>query len=329
MKKILITGVTGFIGSHLASELSGRYQVYGAVRPSSTRDMKSLQPFLKDITLVRCDITDSQSVTTSLRSVNPDVVIHLAALSPVRDSFETPFAYVRSNINGTLHIAHGMLELPDFKRKRLIYASTAEVYGIQANRGVKEDAALNPSSPYANTKSMTDTYVRMMTLVYGLNTTVMRCINSYGRKLDTGFFVEYVVTTMLRGDKVYVGAPDSTRDYMYVTDHVNAYIAALNHPEIRGQAFNVTPGGEITNKDLAFKIGAMIGFEKRNIILGKYPPNYPLRPLASDQPHIDLDAARVKKLLGWKPAVTLEDGLRRTIEYWQKKSASQSEPAKV
>ncbi len=74
---------------------------------------------------------------------------------------------------------------------------------------------------------------------------ILRCINSYGRKFDTGFFVEYVVTTMLRGEKVYVGAPDSTRDYMYVTDHVNAYIAALGHPEIHGEAFNATPGGAI------------------------------------------------------------------------------------
>ena len=90
---------------------------------------------------------------------------------------------------------------------------------------------MNPSSPYANTKSMTDTYLRMMTPVYGLSTTVMRCINSYGRKNDTGFFVEYVVTAMLKGEKVYVGAPDSTRDYMYVNDHVGAYLCALKHPE--------------------------------------------------------------------------------------------------
>jgi nucleoside-diphosphate-sugar epimerase len=212
MKKILISGVTGFIGSQLALELSKKHKVFGAVRPCVSRDMKSLQPFLKNVTLVRCEITDPQSVSNCLQSVNPDAVIHLAALSPVRDSFETPLAYVRANIDGTLNIAHGMLKLPDFQSKRLFYASTAEVYGIQSNRRVPEDAALNPSSPYANTKAMTDTYLRMMTPVYGLNTTVMRCINSYGRKLDTGFFVEYVVTTMLRGEKVYVGAPDSTRD---------------------------------------------------------------------------------------------------------------------
>ena len=322
MKKVLVTGVTGFIGSQLALELTKQYQVFGAVRPCVSRDLKSLEPFLSKVKLVRCEMTDAQSVFNCLRDVDPDVVIHLAALSPVRDSFETPLAYVRANIDATLNVAHGILKLPGFENKRMLYASTAEVYGIQGAGLIREDTALNPSSPYANTKSMTDTYLRMMTPVYGLSTTVMRCINSYGRKLDTGFFVEYVVTTMLRGEKVYVGAPDSTRDYMYVTDHVNAYIAALNHPEIRGEAFNATPGGEISNKDLALKIADMIGTKREDVLLGKYPPNYPLRPLASDQPHINLDATKIKTMLGWKPTVDLDTGLARTIEYWKQRIQS-------
>jgi nucleoside-diphosphate-sugar epimerase len=322
MKTILITGVTGFIGSHLAKELSGANEVFGAIRPCVSRDLKPFQPFLEKVKLVRCDITDQQSVQNCLASLNPDVVIHLAALSPVRDSFETPMAYVRANIDGTLHLAHGMLKLPKFEKKRLLYASTAEVYGIQPGHQVPECAPLNPSSPYANTKSMTDTYLRMMTPVYGLNTTIMRCINSYGRKFDTGFFVEYVVTTMLRGEKVYVGAPESTRDYMYVNDHVNAYLCALKHPEIRGEAFNATPGGEIYNRDLTSKIADMIGFSRKKIMLGKYPPGYPLRPLASDQPHIDLDSSKIRKVLGWQPTVKLEDGLERTISYWKQRLAA-------
>jgi nucleoside-diphosphate-sugar epimerase len=319
VKKILITGVTGFIGSHLAKELSAKHEVLGAVRPVIGRDMKSVQPFLEKTTIIRCDITDTQSVQNCLQKADPDVVIHLAALSPVRDSFETPMAYVRANIDGTLNIAHGMLKLPNFEKRRLLYASTAEVYGIQSDGLVPETAVLNPSSPYANTKSMTDTYLRMMTPVYGLNTTVMRCINSYGRKHDVGFYVEYVVTTMLRGEKVYIGAPDSTRCYMYVTDHVRAYLAALDHPEVRGEAFNACPGGELTNREVAFKIADMIGFNKKKIILGKYPPNYPLRPLASDQPHINLDAGKIKKVLGWRPTVALEDGLQRTIQFWKER----------
>lgn len=319
MKSILITGVTGFIGSHLALELSKTYQVYGTLKHSTSRNMELLQQFLKDVTLVRCDIADYQSVQFALRSVNPDIVIHLAALSPVRDSFENPFTFIQTNVNGTLNIAYSVLELPDYKQKKLIYASSAEVYGIQKIRPIKEDAVLNPSSPYSNTKSMTDTYLRMMTSVYELNTTVMRCTNSYGRKLETGFYIEYLISTMLRADKIYVGAPESTRDYMYVTDHVSAYISAIEHPEIKGEAFNATPGGEISNKDLAMKIADLIGFDRQRIVCGEYPPNYPLRPIKSDQPFIDLDSSKIKKLLGWKPLVTLDEGLAKSIAYWKQR----------
>ena len=120
MKKILITGVTGFIGSHLAKELSATNEVYGTIRPVIARDMKSVQPFLEKVKLVRCDITDQQSVVNALNNITPDIVIHLAALSPVRDSFETPMAYVRANVDATLHIAHGMVKLKGFEKKRLL-----------------------------------------------------------------------------------------------------------------------------------------------------------------------------------------------------------------
>ena len=320
MKKVLITGVTGFIGSHLALALSKKgYEVYSIIKHSTSRDMKSLSPFLKDTIILTCDISDYQSVSHTIKNVDPDIVVHLAALSPVRDSFERPFGYVQTNIVGTMNIAHSMLELADFKKKKLIYASTAEVYGIQKVQPTKEDAALNPSSPYAITKAMTDMYLRMMPSIYGLNTTVMRCTNTFGRKLDASFFVEYVITNILKREKVYIGAPDSIRDYMYIDDHVNAYIKAIEHPEVSGEAFNAAPGIGLTNKEVAFKIAEMLGYDKKKIVLGKYPPNYPIRPLESDQPFIVLDNTKIKKMLGWKPEIKFEEGLKKTIDYWKYK----------
>jgi nucleoside-diphosphate-sugar epimerase len=320
MKKVLITGVSGFIGSHLAQALSEKgYEVYGVLKFSTSRDKKSLDSFLKDTITLTCDIVDYQSVSNTLKTVDPDVVVHLAALSPVRDSFEKPLSYVRNNVEGTLNIAHSMLGLPDFKMRKLIYASTAEVYGIQKASPIKEDAPLNPTSPYSVTKAMTDQYLRMMTNVYGLNTTVMRCTNTYGRKLDSSFYIEYLVTTMLKGEKVYIGAPTSLRDYMYVTDHVNAYISAIEHFDIKGEAFNASLIEEISNKEVAYKIADMIGYDKKKIVLGKYPPNYPLRPLISDQPFILLDNKKIKEKFGWKPTVPLDKGLKMAIDYWKKK----------
>ncbi|MBI3987666.1 MAG: GDP-mannose 4,6-dehydratase [Lentisphaerae bacterium] len=319
MKTILITGVTGFIGSHLAAELGGQHRVVGLVRRCAHRPLEQLQPFLGKISLVEGDITDYPSTLALLRRVNPDIVVHLAALSPVRDSFDKPFAYVRTNVHGTLNIAHGLLELPGFRNKRLLYASTAEVYGIQKRQPIPEEAALLPSSPYAVTKSMTDEYLRMMTTVYGLNTTVMRCVNSYGRKLDPSFYVEYLIVSMLKGETLYIGAPDSLRDYMYVSDHTAAYRAAIAHPGVRGEAFNVALGEVLSNRELALRLADRLGYSRKKIKFGKYPPGYPRRPIQSDQPFIDLDARKIRKVLGWKPRVRLEDGLTRVLEYWEQR----------
>jgi nucleoside-diphosphate-sugar epimerase len=323
MKKILVTGVTGFIGSHLAQELSKKkdYVVYGLVKHCASRNDEGLKEFLKGIKIVECDITDFHSVSKTLKTVNPDVVVHLAALSPVRDSFEKPLSYIQTNIVGTLNIAHALNEMPDVENKKLVYASTAEVYGLRKDKKPNtETDELYPSSPYASTKKMTDEYLRiLMPLLYKLNTIVMRCVNSYGRKLDDSFMVEYLVTRMLKGETVYVGAPDSLRDYMYITDHVSAYIKAIEHSEIRGEAFNVSTGTVLSNKELAFKIADMIGYDKKKIVLGKYPPDYPTRPLQSDQPFINLDSSKVRKKLGWTHTVELDDGLNRVIAYWKNK----------
>lgn len=319
-KTILITGITGFIGMHLARSLTQKgYEVYGVTKPSMSRDITAFKDFLRDVAVLTADVSDYQSIYNTLKAVDMDTVVHLAALSPLRDSFEKPFSYVQSNIVGTMNVAYSVLNLPDFENRKLIYASSAEVYGIQKVKPTKEEAALNPSSPYAVTKAATDMYLRMLTKVHGLNVTVMRCTNTFGRKLDTSFFVEYAVTNMLKGNRLYVGAPNSVRDYMYVDDHVNAYIKAIEHPKIKGEAFNFSTRIGRTNKEVAFQIADTIGYNKKNIVLGMYPPNYPMRPIKSDQPFILLDNTKARKMLGWEPKVGFKEGLARVVSYWKDK----------
>lgn len=319
MSRILITGVTGFIGSHLAQALVRAHEVWGLLRHSPSRDLERLAPFLHKVHLVTSDLTDFVGVLSVLRRIDPEVVIHLAAMSPVRHSFEMPFAYVQANIIGTLNLAHAMLELPDPTRRLLVYASTAEVYGIQSAGPIREDAPLLPSSPYANTKAVTDTYLRMMTPVYGLRTIVLRCVNTYGRKIETNFMVEYLITRMLRREPVHVGAPDSLRDYMYVSDHVGAYCAAIAHPEVAGEALNAAAGQIVSNRELALRIAKLTSYPTHRIVFGEYPPDYPKRPLASDQPFIELDVSRIRERIGWRAKVKLDEGLRRTVEWWRRR----------
>ncbi len=319
MKRVLVTGATGFIGSHLAKKLNETgYDVVIIAKPSMSRNLAELNKFIGGVETLTCDISDYFSIRNTLKVVDPDVVAHLAALSPVRDSFEKPFSYVQANIVGTMNIAHAMMELPDFQSRKLVYASTAEVYGMQKTQPIKEDAPLNPSSPYSNTKAMTDMYLRMMSSVYKLNTTVMRCTNTYGRKMDRSFVIEYLMTEMLKGNPIYIGAPNSIRDYMYVDDHVNAYIKAIEHHKISGEAFNASTGNPITNKEVALKIADIVGYKKK-IVMGKYPPDYPVRPIESDQPFISLNSEKIKRQLGWQPGVKLDDGLKMCVEYWKNK----------
>jgi GDP-mannose 4,6-dehydratase len=317
MPNVLITGITGFIGSHLAEKLvSENHEVYGLVRRVANRDLQAVKNILKDIILLTGDITSFISIRNALKVAKPDFVFHLAALAPVRDSFERPFEYEETNFLGTMNVAHAMLELPDPQTRRLIVASTAEVYGLQEPKPFTEGLTLKPTSPYAVSKAAADLYLQMMYQTYGLNVVILRPTNTYGRKFDTSFIMEYLVTHMLKGEKIYVGAPDSIRDYMYVDDHVNAYLLAMKK-EAKGQVFNVATGVGYSNKELAEKIAKKIGYKKRNIMLGSYPPGYPYRPLVSDQPYLVLDSTKIKTKLGWKPTVSLDDGLDKLISYFK------------
>ena len=264
--KVLITGILGFIGSHLAEKLvNDGDEVYGLVRRVASRNMDSVGKIIKDITLITGDITDLTSTRNAMKTANPDIVIHLAALSPVRDSFERPFEYQQANLIGTMHVAHSVLDLPDAQTRRLFAASTAEVYGLQENIPLKESLALKPPSPYAVSKAAGDLYLQMAFNTYGLHGTVMRPTNSYGRKFDNSFLIEYLVTQMLKGGHVYIGAPDSIRDYMYVDDHINAYILAIKNKKADGQIYNAGTGIGLSNKQLAETIADKIGYDKKKI----------------------------------------------------------------
>jgi GDP-mannose 4,6-dehydratase len=318
--KVLLTGILGFIGSHLAEKIvNNGDEVYGIVRRVANRNLDAVGKILKDITLITGDITDYASTRNAIKTVNPDVVIHLAALSPVRDSFERPFEYQQANLIGTMNVAHAMLELPDAQTRRMLAASTAEVYGLQENQPLKESLPLKPSSPYAVSKAAGDLYLQMMFYTYELHGTVMRPANSYGRKFDNSFLIEYLVTQMLKGENVHIGAPDSIRDYMYVDDHINAYFLAIKSTKADGQVFNAGTGIGVTNRELAQMIADKIGYDRKKIKLGSYPPGYPFRPVISDQPYIVLDAAKIKRALNWSPHVNLSEGLDKVITYFREK----------
>ena len=313
---VLITGITGFIGSRLASRLvKDGYNVHGLVRHSSERELSRIRDVISQVHLIEGDLGTFHSIMSAVDASEPEIIFHLGALTPVRLSFDDPYPYIATNFEGTVNLVHAIL-----REAMLIAASTAEVYGWQeGNRPIREEAILNPASPYAVTKSAADQYVQMADRVYHLKGTVLRPINSYGRTGEGGFYTEYLISKMLAGETCYVGAPDSIRDYMFAEDHVSSYILAGKSPKAIGQVYNVSPGNPVTNSELAKLLTAMTGF-KGKIVFGSYPPGYPQRPKSQDPQYLVLDNSKISKELGWKPSHTLQEGLKLTVEMWRSKN---------
>ena len=315
----LITGITGFIGSRLAARLVEQGDnVYGLVRHSSERELKRIEKIIPKIRLIEGDLVRFHSVLSAVETSDPSIVFHLGALTPVRLSFDDPYPYIGINFDGTVNLVHSIIK--QSPNTRLIAASTAEVYGWQpSRRPIAESAILSPASPYAVSKAAADQYVQMANRIYHLRGTVMRPINSYGRVLETGFYTEYLISKMLAGETCYIGAPDSIRDYMFAEDHVDAYLDVAKSEKAIGGVYNVSPGNPVTNAELAKKLSGLTGF-KGKIVLGSYPPGYPQRPQSQDPAYLVLDNARISKEIGWRPRYTLDEGLKRTVELWNRKT---------
>lgn len=313
--RILITGITGFIGSHLAGALVRKgHEVYGLTRHVSRASLMALEPIADRLHLMEGDLQSYHSLRSAICSATPQIVAHLGALTPVRYSFEDPFPYASINFEGTLNLIHALIE--HSPKAKLVMASTAEVYGWQKPSPVTETAALNPSSPYAVSKLAADEYAQMASRVYGLRSSILRCNNSYGRIGEGGYLTEYLINHMLKSETVYIGAPDHVRDYMYVGDHVDAYLRAIEASTNPGEVFNVSPGNPVTNLQLAEEIQSITGYSGK-VIQKAYPPGYPIRPAQWDTEYIVLDSSKIRKTLGWRPSVTLRTGLEKCVELWK------------
>jgi len=315
---VLVTGITGFIGSRLATKLVEQGDdVYGLVRHSSERELKRIEKIVPEIHLIEGDLVRFHSVLSAVETSDPNVVFHLGALTPVRLSFDDPYPYIGINFDGTVNLVHSIVK--QSPNTRLIAASTAEVYGWQpAGRAISESALLNPASPYAVSKAAADQYVQMANRIYHLRGTVMRPINSYGRVWESGFYAEYLISKMLRGETCYIGAPDSIRDYMFAEDHVDAYLDVAKSEKAIGEVYNVSPGNPVTNVELAKKLSGLTGF-KGKLVLGTYPPGYPERPQSQDPVYLILDNTRISREVCWHPRYSLDEGLKQAVELWSRK----------
>jgi nucleoside-diphosphate-sugar epimerase len=307
--RILITGATGFVGGHLIARLLPEHHVYSLERYVTGRYVLGGH---REVRSVFCDLRDHFAVRQAVRDVQPEAVIHLAAVSPVSFSYDHPNEVMDANLQGTIHLAEACLrEVPHFRH--FLFASTSETYGNGPVPKV-EDTPQCPNSPYSVSKLAAEKYVLYMRDAYGFPATVVRPFNTYGRKDNTHFIVERIVVQMLRGQCVRLGSPTPVRDFLHIDDHVGAYLACLGNPDAVGQVFNFATGRGITIEDLVLMLQEMTGSHAEIAW-----DTIPRRPL--DIEVLIGNAEKAERIIGWHPHVTLEEGLRRTVEYWHEKDA--------
>jgi dTDP-glucose 4,6-dehydratase len=307
-RSILVTGGTGFIGSHLIPKLAELdFKIYNLARNVTGRYVLG-----QDVKTFFADLRDHFAIRRIIRHLQPEIVIHLGALTPVSYSYEHPHEVIDVNLHGTINLAESCLrEVPHFKQ--FIFASTSETYGNQEIFPLKEDFPQKPNSPYAVSKQACEKYLLYMRGAYNFPVTIMRPFNTYGRRENKHFVVERVVTQILENNnKIFLGNPKAIRDFLYVEDHVNAYLSVLDNEKAIGEIFNFCTGRGVSIEELVHLITDQLGC---NCEIRWY--SIPQRPL--DIKCLIGSYEKVNKLLGWAPKWSLEDGISKVIQYWKEK----------
>ena len=327
MERILVTGGAGFIGSCVVRRL------VAAGKNVTTVDLLTYAGRVESLgealdapnhVLERADIRDGAAICRIFAEARPDTVVHLAAESHVDRSIDRPVDFVTTNVEGTatlLEAATGHwrgLSDPERKRFRFLHVSTDEVYGSLGETGVFTEASpYRPSSPYAATKAASDHLARAWFRTWGLPVLVSHSPNNYGPRQMPEKLIPVTVLAALEGRPIPVyGDGRQVRDWLFVEDHARALerIAQCGEP---GTVYNVGAGAETTNLDLVRAVCAR---------MDELVPGSPFRPHAeliafvTDRPGHDrryaLDSGRIRRELGWRPAVDLDEGLGRTVRWY-------------
>ena len=305
--RVLVTGGAGFIGSHIASALLDAGHDVRVLDNFATGRRSNVQLLGDAAELVEGDIQSYERVTKAVAGC--DVVLHQAALPSVPRSVQDPLTSNATNVIGTLNV---LLAARDHDVRRVVLASSSSVYGPGSGTGPKrEDQPTAPISPYATAKLAGEGYARSFHGVYGLETVALRYFNVFGPRQDPNSQYSAVIpnfiTAMLSGERPLIfGDGEQSRDFTFVENVVQANLRAIDAPAAPGNVYNVACGERVSLNMLAREI--------REITGAQLEPVY-AAPRAGDIPHSLADLSRARRDLGYEPAVSLREGLRRTVEY--------------
>lgn len=307
-RRVLVTGAGGFIGSHLAERLAQLgAQTRCLIRYTSQGSTGWLasSPLLPELEIVHGDVRDYESVVRAAEDA--DVIFHLAALIGIPYSYHSPRSYVQTNIDGTLNILEAARR---HGTRRLVCTSTSEVYGSAVYVPIDESHPLQGQSPYSATKIGADKIAESYHLSFGLPIAIARPFNTYGPRQSARAVIPAIITQALTQRSVKLGNLKTTRDFNFVADTVEGFIAIAEADEAIGKVLNIGSGTELSILSLTETIFELIGGNRIVDV-----EDLRLRPAASEVDRLCADSDRLQQMTGWRPGVPLREGLARTIEW--------------
>jgi NAD dependent epimerase/dehydratase len=312
MKKALVTGADGFIGSHLVEELLKQgYIVKAFCFYNSFNTWGWLDTLPKDILekveVFTGDIRDPNGVRTAMKGC--DIVFHLAALIAIPYSYHSPDSYVDTNIKGTLNIIQAA---KDLKVERVLVTSTSEIYGTAQYVPIDEKHPKQPQSPYSASKIGADCIADSFYRSFDMPITIVRPFNTYGPRQSARAIIPTIITQLLNGfEKIKLGDLTPTRDLLYVMDTVKGFIEISKSTSLIGHECNIATNSEISMQKMADTLIELINPEAKII----KDPNR-LRPEKSEVFRLFGDNTKIIKNTNWKVQHSLEQGLQETIEWF-------------
>ena len=307
MAKYLVTGGAGFIGSHISEELVRRGHTV-RVADSLITGKRSNLDHVPGVEFLEGDLAEE---TFARRAVEgSDYVLHQAAIPSVPRSVKDPITSHRANVDATLNV---LVAARDAGVKRLVFAGSSSAYGNTPTLPKREDMPSHPLSPYALQKVVGEQYLQMFTSLYGLETVSIRYFNVFGPRQDPtspySGVISVFATALIenRPPKIY-GDGEQTRDFTYVANVVDGVLRACEAPGASGEVINVATGGRISLNQL---------FETmKKLVSATVKPTYD-EPRAGDVKDSQADIAKARRILGYEPTISFEEGLRRTVEWYR------------
>ena len=329
MARYLVTGGAGFIGSHLVEELLRRGQRVRIADDFCTGHRQNIDAAVAAAgsdgalpehapEVINGDLSDMLVARRAVEGI--DFVLHQAAIPSVPRSVDDPVTSNRANIDATLNV---LVAARAAGVKRVVYAGSSSAYGDTLELPKHEAMATNPMSPYALQKLVGEQYHQMFTRLYGLETVTIRYFNVFGPRQDPSSAYSGVISRFLlaltEGDQpVIYGDGEQTRDFTYVANVVDGVLRAVTAPQASGEVINVATGGRISLNELLFALQRLTGHTTK----ARYEAARP-----GDVRDSQADISKAARLLGYEPVVALDEGLRRTLTWFQREGKPRSPTA--